>query len=90
MLKILGTIDILTGLLLFIFLKFGTFRLGLVILLVLLILKSLATFKDLFSIIDLIASLIIVFALFGVVSNLTWFVFGWLVLKGLWSLVSSV
>jgi len=90
MLKILGAIDILVGVFLFLFLKFGMFKWILVVFLILLILKSLLTIKDLFSIIDLVASLLIVLVFFGVINTLTWAVVGWLILKGLFSLVSSV
>ncbi len=90
MLKLLGAIDILTGVFLFLFLKFGSFKWVLVFFLVLLILKSLSTWKDLFSIFDLVSSIVIILVFFGFVTNLTWLVLGWLFVKGLWSLVSSV
>ncbi len=90
MLKVLGAIDVLTAIFLFIFLKFGTFEWILVAFLILLILKSLITLKDLFSILDLFSSLIIILAIFSITSPLTWIVLIWLLVKGLWSLASSV
>ena len=90
MLKILGAIEMLTGVFLFLFLKFDIFEWLLIFFLVLLIIKSLLTWKDLFSIVDILSSFIIFLSFFGFVSGLTWLVLGWLFFKGLWSLVSSV
>ena len=88
--KILGAIDMLTGLFFFIFLKSDLFQSFLIFLLVLLVLKALLTIKDLFSIIDIFSSMVIIFALFGIVSGVVWIISGWLFFKGLFSLISSV
>ena len=53
--------------------------------LVLLILKSLSTWKDLFSIFDLVSSIVIILVFFGFVTNLTWLVLGWGFVKGFWT-----
>jgi hypothetical protein len=88
--QLMGLIDVSTAVFLFLFLRTNSFQGILVFFLILLALKAILTLKDLFSIIDLVSSLAIVFALFGFINDFLWFVVGWLFLKGLFSLVSSV
>lgn len=90
MLKFLGAIDVLTSIFLFIFLKFNAAEGILIFLLVLLLVKSIFTWRDLFSIIDIFSVFIIFLSFFGFIGGLTWLVMAWLFFKGLWSLVSSV
>jgi|TARA_Y100000310_G_C20675731_1_gene812922 hypothetical protein len=88
--KILGILDVVTALILFLFLNFNVFQSLLIIFTIFLILKSLLTIKDLFSIIDLLVGFVIILNLVGMSNSLVWFGFYWLFFKGLFSLISSV
>jgi hypothetical protein len=88
--KILSIIDILTAVLLYVFLNTGDFKPILLIFVVLIVLKSVFSLKNIFSYLDLGSAIIIVLAIYGLTGLLTWVAFGWLFVKGLFSLVSSV
>ena len=88
--KLLGALDVLIAVFLFVFLKYGTISNIFIILVILLMIKSLITIKDVFSVLDLISSIIIIAALLSFTNVLVWIVFFWLLIKGSFTLVSSV
>ena len=88
--KILSVMDILTAVFLYLFLNTGMFKSILFLFVGLLVLKSIFSLRNIFSYLDLGSAIVIIFAIYALTSVLTWVAFGWLFIKGLFSLVSSV
>jgi len=89
LLKIFGLLDLFAGLLL-VLAHFTSWYSLLLILAVLLFIKGVLFLWDINSIIDVISSVVMIFASLGYTSILTWIVAFWLLQKGFFSLLSSV
>lgn len=86
-LKILGVLDLLSGIVLIV-LRFAPLKVIPGLLAVYLIVKSIIFLKNISSVIDLIAAIHIIFAMFGNYYSLTWLFVLWLLQKGVFSLYS--
>ncbi len=88
--KILSVVDILTAIFLYVFLNTGEYKSILLLFVGLILLKSVFSLKNIFSYLDLGSAIGILFIIYGSTNFLWWVPFGWLFIKGLFSLISSV
>ena len=83
--KILGLVDLLAGISLFL-LKFNLFKQFAIIMGIILLVKSIMFLGNIVSLIDIIAVVVIFLAFMNIYGIITWLVVIWLIQKGVFSL----